>query len=1761
MLLSANSENNGNNGNHYGHYKGDHADRDDVVDNDNPYPDNSDSENIEEEIKSSLNVVGATNEIYYATQNQDVYINIHIYNPDNFEILSFTLNGKKYSSYMFEEGSDMETIVLKYNVGAASGIVEYTIDAIKYIDGTEIKDVIIDGDKTVTAGIKTVNQLTASISGINIDTNALSFNVNVADKDNLIAFSSGALKAVIYDGAEIVAQKDLAVGENSITFENLKTNTLYQYAIVGYYDDLAGNGFKMNVLYKDVFYTDAVVLFDNIDVGQDSISFGYVWHEVHQNKSISALKLYKDGTFVKDITASSTSVEELLSGTTYTLIAEYPNANTTESIYIEFTTLTKAVPEISLVNSTKTQTSVGFEISETDADNVGAVTKIELIHASGTIVADSLDQRAFANLLSNNAYTVKITYVYDLNDGEGEQTVTKELAITTLAKAVPEISVVTLSNTQTSISFEVNKIDVDNVGAITKIELVHQNGTIIADSLEQRVFENLLSGNEYTIKITYKYDLNDGEGEKVSTKEISASTISKAVPTLSITTVEKTKDSISFGVVENDIDNVGAITKIELINPRGTIVADSIDQRTFSNLLSNNEYTLKITYTYDLNDGKGAQTITQTEQITTDAKSAPSITFDNAVSNSSAISFGINKIDADGISEIIKIELLLENDVVRTTTDGTVRTFTDLLSNTEYTVKVSYVYDLNDGSGKRTETREIKIKTFSKVKPSIIFETTDRTKTSVSFDFNIVDVDNIGYIERIELLKNGDVVSITTNGDDKEFVNLLSNTKYTVKVIFAYDLNDGKGVAYIEKTADITTYAKSTPEISISNPSKTQTSIGFSVTETDTDNVGAVAKIELYKGNELVKTADSLNTREFTELLSNNTYTVKVTYVYDLNDGEGKHTVTRELAITTIAKAIPDFTISNTNKTQTSLEFSIDITDTDSVGVITMVELIHGTDITILGNVTAHAINDLLSNNDYTIKVTYTYDLNDGVGNRTIVHELTAKTIAKATPEISVHTPTKSQTSVGFSIDETDTDNVGTFTKIELYKGNELVKTADSLNTREFIELLSNNTYTVEVTYVYDLNDGEGKHTVTRELAITTYAKAAPSFNVKNESITTNGINVQYDITDVDNILSAYKVELYKGNTLVSENSDKKIDFTELSYYTDYTVKITYVYDLNDGNGNQTSIQNYNFKTLPYIDVTECSIANTSAVSEGETIFMSVKLDNPLGMTIESVVINGEIYNVTGASTKNKIFVEIVYNGQFAGGDTYLKIDQVNAKIDSTPLSIEPKTELSDNVFINGKLEVLKIEFVNDRFEPMDWAFPTDKVYILITLDNPTDFTIDSVNENITTLTKIDNNRWYYSVSLYTGWNYRSLSSLSYHNEYIHKTITYSDMNTNYFYSVASKEIKYISTPDDLKNMSDSYYYELKNDIDLAGLEWQGSEFDGVFDGKGYSIKNMSFVGTVKNTDAYLGLFSHGNGVIQNVNIEEATIIAEVTSDDGNEYSAYCGGLIGRLTACLIIHGCTVDECTIIDVKNFVGYVYAGGLVGGDAAHLTITNCTNSGSVSVSVSAIDSEAYAGGLVGSASHLIITNCTNSGSVSVSVSATDSEAYAGGLVGGTHPLYATVNITNCTNSGSVSATSYSYAYAGGLVGETYDLTIANSTNSGSVSGSATSYSYAYAGGLVGSVSHLTITNCTNSGSVSATSHYAHGLVGGTPFIYVTVTITNSYSLVSGNSAYDGEACTIEQLNSKEFYTETLGWSEDIWDFSELDVENGKYPQLKQ
>ena len=40
-----------------------------------------------------------------------------------------------------------------------------------------------------------------------------------------------------------------------------------------------------------------------------------------------------------------------------------------------------------------------------------------------------------------------------------------------------------------------------------------------------------------------------------------------------------------------------------------------------------------------------------------------------------------------------------------------------------------------------------------------------------------------------------------------------------------------------------------------------------------------------------------------------------------------------------------------------------------------------------------------------------------------------------------------------------------------------------------------------------------------------------------------------------------------------------------------------------------------------------------------------------------------------------------------------------------------------------------------------------------------------------------------------------------------------------------------------------------------------------------------------------------------------------------------------------------------------------------------------------------------------------------------------------------------------------------------------------------------------------------------------------------------------------------CSEEELSTPIFFMEKLGWSMDIWDFEDLNFENGKYPKLKK
>lgn len=77
---------------------------------------------------------------------------LHIYfsNPNQYEILSFVINGAKFSSYMFENGSNMEDVIVTMAHDRSKEEETFTIEQIKYVNGTAISDVPFQGERELT---------------------------------------------------------------------------------------------------------------------------------------------------------------------------------------------------------------------------------------------------------------------------------------------------------------------------------------------------------------------------------------------------------------------------------------------------------------------------------------------------------------------------------------------------------------------------------------------------------------------------------------------------------------------------------------------------------------------------------------------------------------------------------------------------------------------------------------------------------------------------------------------------------------------------------------------------------------------------------------------------------------------------------------------------------------------------------------------------------------------------------------------------------------------------------------------------------------------------------------------------------------------------------------------------------------------------------------------------------------------------------------------------------------------------------------------------------------------------------------------------------------------------------------------------------------------------------------------------------------------------------------------------------------------------
>ena len=263
-----------------------------------------------------------------------------------------------------------------------------------------------------------------------------------------------------------------------------------------------------------------------------------------------------------------------------------------------------------------------------------------------------------------------------------------------------------------------------------------------------------------------------------------------------------------------------------------------------------------------------------------------------------------------------------------------------------------------------------------------------------------------------------------------------------------------------------------------------------------------------------------------------------------------------------------------------------------------------------------------------------------------------------------------------------------------------------------------------------------------------------------------------------------------------------------------------------------------------------------------------------------------------------------------------------------------------------------------------------------------------------------------------------------------------------------------------IEDIDATYTAEWDSEAGFNPIGNNNSNFNGTFDGKGFTLSNL----IIDRTTDYIGLFGYNTGTIKDITLDSV----DITGDD------HVGGLVGRNDG-------ENSNVGIINNSNSSGSISGNFSVGGLVGSTTISSIENSTS-SANVKGTDNNV--GGLVGGSTTISsIENSTSSGSVS-------GMNNVGGFIG----FNDSGIITDSTSYGNVEGD----ANVGGFVGQYQNaitspaFKIANSTSYGDVVGKGGNTD-GNIGGFVGRNQEGTINNSLSSGSVQGGNLNVGGFVG--------------------------------------------------------------------
>ncbi len=208
----------------------------------------------------------------YSASGRTVYIQIWLNNPLQNTILSLKLNGTKYQSggalqsFFVKNGNTyLNCVYVAVTIpGNCYEEIAYQVTEIEYVEGTNInqdgKAVLIDeSNDTVKIGLPYENAIptvTATAEQA-LTPSAATLPLRLTDPDGLITKTGAWVRVLLFDPYtnEILAQKALAVGDATVTFDGLRASTHYAVIAVLYGDLRDGEGVVAHSLYETDFRT------------------------------------------------------------------------------------------------------------------------------------------------------------------------------------------------------------------------------------------------------------------------------------------------------------------------------------------------------------------------------------------------------------------------------------------------------------------------------------------------------------------------------------------------------------------------------------------------------------------------------------------------------------------------------------------------------------------------------------------------------------------------------------------------------------------------------------------------------------------------------------------------------------------------------------------------------------------------------------------------------------------------------------------------------------------------------------------------------------------------------------------------------------------------------------------------------------------------------------------------------------------------------------------------------------------------------------------------------------------------------------------------------------------------------------------------------------------------------------------------------------------------------------------------------------------